>query len=159
MADLNNINPRNDSVDHIRIDGKGSTLLGRQLVLDYVRPFYHPKYGRFESLSGAIAWYKLEKEDDHIRTLTGHDLRQYVKKQIEEEKNTYRSKFIEDRVFESLIYYSILSKSDLMELFSTNKLPFVVYFLTENNEVRMKDKQYSKLLNGVRAKLPNLINH
>ena len=151
---MKNINSRLDSVDHIRIDGNAITNLGRQLSIDYPRPFFHPMYGSFISVSSAVAWYKLKNKDNVVRNLRGSELRVYLDKIFKEGKNEYEQRYIEDSVFESFLKYSIASKPSLMEMFSKNNLPYVAYYIDQGNHLKLRDKRMTIILNKVRQGLP-----
>lgn len=148
-TDLSNINYRLDGVDHIRIDPNAVTVLGRQLTIDYPRPFFHPRLGKFLSVASAMAYCKLKNPDDKVRMMKGLELRNYLKEEIDSGRNEYESLYLENELFNSILFYSISSKVGLLETFSENNLPFIAYYLTPDNEIRMRDKRMTHVLNDL----------
>lgn len=54
---MTEIDPDLDGVEHINVYSKGKTLLGRDLTNFATVPFYHPTYGKFNTIEGL--WYYL----------------------------------------------------------------------------------------------------
>lgn len=145
----------NDGIDHIRIDRHAVTTLGKNLCVDYVRVFYHPEYGSFVSIQAAIEWLKLKHKDENVRSLSGLQLEEYIKKEISEGRNYYETKMIKDEDMASIIFYSLVSKPELLEMLDSNKLPFCYYFVVGDGYAKVQHIHYTNMLTRV---VPYVLN-
>lgn len=69
-----------DAVDHINISRYSESPVGRALNLDNVRHWNHPVLGPFRSLNTLWFFLKAKYKTDAIRSLSGHELKNFVAK-------------------------------------------------------------------------------
>lgn len=162
------INPINDGVDHIRVDSTARTHLGRTLNAEYHRVFFYPGYGSFTSIGSCIHYLRLKKKDEKIRYLRGSELKYYIKDQIESgqneflEGNDFHTVNLPKEVINNAVFYSIMSHANVLELFLTNKLPLVPYFINDKTgTVNIRDDYLIDALAFIHLELksnPNLMS-
>lgn len=140
-----------DGVNHLRVDRYAATELGQRLAVDTPRVFFHPVHGEFLTIESAMVWYRLKKKDDTVRSLAGRRLGAYVDEQIEQGKNEYdrSQEALPNEVLAEFLKYSILSKPELVELFSENTLPFICYTTNPKGYINVRFRQVANVLNGL----------
>lgn len=138
-----------DGESHIRVDRYGVTPLGQRLAVDTPRTFYHPVFGEFLTIESAMAWYRLKKKDDKVRMLAGKKLGQYIDNLVSTGANVFDKtpEGLPNDVLAEFLKYSILSKPELVELFTANDLPFICYTMTTNGTANVKFRQVANVLN------------
>lgn len=155
MLNLNNIDIEKDGIDHIRVDSNASTFLGRSLSPNYNRIFYHLKYGAFCSINSLLFYLKLKNRDDKIRELFGAQLKKYVVEQINSgknefiENNSFNKTYLDSELIKEIIWIRLLSNPELLELFVNNKLPYICYFVGNNNKVNITEGHIGIALNKI----------
>lgn len=147
---------KDDGINHIRIDKHAQTSLGKRLCTNHTRTFFHPDFGSFISIQSAIEWFRLKHKDDTIRELTGKQLTHYIENQLTEGKNEYETKNVGDDFMYSVIFYSLMSKPELLEELSKNKLPFCYYHMGEDGYSKVRNIHYTNCLTRI---IPYLTNN
>lgn len=110
-----------DGKTHINVDDSAQTELGQQLSINAAGEFIHPELGKFKSIGGL--WHYLKGDnDDRLRTVAGHQLRDYIRK------------INADRLIEG--FYVIMAEAmwvkvqqmpKLAEQMAANELPYRFY--------------------------------
>jgi len=116
-----------DGLDHINIDAKAKTELGRKLSHLTRSDFVHPEFGPFHSIEGFIGYLRSGMKDDQFRYLSGPSARYRSRIQETEFIQGFREAVMEAN------YFKIMQNASLLARFKASTLPFDHYYLFENN--------------------------
>lgn len=123
-----------DGKEHIRVDNRAKTLLGRMLDSQYIVPFYHPKLGPFNTTEGFWFYISMENPDERLRQLNGHEIRKVIRELRDEGKlqRVWIPQF--DIHIKYANWLKITSNPSLLRMMSESKLPFKMYYIIDDEE-------------------------
>ncbi len=118
------LNPVRDGKDHININLKGATKLGRALSNGYKSSFNHDDYGWFDSVYGFYYWLLSGKTQEQLRSLYG------PRAKMEGEK--YKVIELENDKFKEEVQHAIglkiISNPWIANMLKESSLPFQSYY-------------------------------
>ncbi len=117
-----------DGEDHININPRGATLMGRALSHESAYPVKHPIFSDFPSMESFWHYIKLTSHPDAVRNLIGGKLREYVK----DLDRSYAPNFKAIIMMGS--YYKIKGNRELLNLVVKSDLPIDSYYNPNNSE-------------------------
>lgn len=120
-----------DGIDHIRIDNRAKTLLGRMMDSQYISPFLHPKLGPFNTTEGFWFYISMEKPDERLRQLNGHECRKLIRELRDKGQLTRCWVNHFDRHISYANWLKITSNAQLLRALQSSKLPFRMYYVLE----------------------------
>lgn len=129
-----------DGKNHIRIDNRGRTELGKMLDSQYISMFIHPTLGLFNTTEGFWYYISLIHRVELLRTLSGCECRRYIK-QLKAE-NRFKKANVPN-FYEHIRYANWLkieqNREGLKKKFIESHLPFRMYYINEE----IDDSSYS----------------
>lgn len=119
----------NDGVDHINIDTRAKTVLGRMLVSTAATDFIHPVLGPFSSIEAFRAFIRTGGKDPDVRYLSGKMAYDYSNKNI----RSQCPKNIKDIILEAS-WHKVDQNPELKKLLLESSLPFDHYYIFTSRE-------------------------
>lgn len=116
-----------DGIDHINIDSRGRTELGKQLTHMHRQDFLHPEFGPFRSVEGLIGFIRSGAQEDEFHWLHGMEARHRSRNLESEFIKGFREIVMEAN------YFKIVQNDELRDAFIACTLPFDHYYLLETN--------------------------
>jgi len=156
-----------DGVDHINIDLRGQTELGRDLCHIAAIGFRHPVFGPFGSVEAYWAWlrYPFPQDRERFRFLHGMKAKKASNYQGGRKIKDFRALIIE------ATYLKIVQHEHIYEMFVNSDLPFDHYYIEISKTVPVIGVQVrpqisgwlvsgltelrTQLKNGIAPKTPN----
>jgi hypothetical protein len=122
-----------DGIEHINIDMRARTELGRMLSSLYYAPFNHPLFGPFNSMEAFMAWIRSVNPSNSIRELSGMEARWANK--------AAKGPFLEDfdAIVEEANFYKISQNSEMRRLMLESTLPFDHYYIYQTTNKETED--------------------
>lgn len=120
-----------DGVNHIRVDNRGATLLGRMLDSQYVSPFHHPELGDFNTTEGFWFYISTSPKVEDFRLLNGYECRKLINNLRHNGKlNRIRIPNFTSHIFNAN-YLKIINNPILFNMMKESTLPFEFYYITK----------------------------
>lgn len=114
----------NDGVDHINIDIRARTVLGRLLVSSANTDFIHPILGPFSSIEAFRIFIRTGGKDGDVRYLTGKEAYNYSRDHV----RGHCPKNFKDIILEAS-WHKVDQNPELKKLLLDSELPFDHYYL------------------------------
>lgn len=115
-----------DGVDHINVYSKAKTGLGRSLSNFTYSPFYHDKYGQFDSMEGFWGYVATGHKHESLKTIHGYRAKEEMKKY----ERVFNSNF--DEEIRSGIFAKLDQNKDIRNALLASVLPFSHYYVYNN---------------------------
>lgn len=134
--------PKLDGKTHINVYSRGNTELGRLLAHFTFSPFVHPYYGPFNSMEGFWYYIKARKPDDTLRTLAGHDAKEYGKNLEHIRRPNFKELIVEAN------FHKVNQNERLRDLMKRSMLPFDHYYIFGPGKILVRPKGFEWLVQG-----------
>lgn len=123
-----------DGIDHIRIDNRANTDLGRILDSQYILPFIHPVLGQFNTTEGFWHYISMENPSDLLRVINGHECRKHIHdlKKAKKFKKIIVKNFYDHILFVN--HLKIEASPKLKRMFIESTLPFKMYYVRKQKD-------------------------
>ena len=125
---------REDGVNHIRIDNRGSTKLGRWLDSQWISPFYYPGLGQFTNTEGFWHFISSDRPIELLKVISGHECRKQIR-DMRLAGNYHKVRI--PNFYEHIQYANYLKIEQfplLKKAFIESDLPLKMYYITEDED-------------------------